>query len=182
MKNILVLTGSPRRGGNSDTLADAFIKGALDKGHTVNKFETAFKHIQGCTSCNSCWSSQTACVFRDGFTELEALLEEADLIVFATPLYWFSMSAQLKAAIDRFYAYMRDKCRKPLKIKESLLLTCGGDKDMAIFDGIIATYKGIADYMKWNDRGILALPNVYEIGDIEKTDGPNKAEILGRSI
>ena len=96
MKNILVLTGSPRKGGNSDLMADAFIKGAIAKGHQVIKFETAKKVIGGCKACDKCWSLGTACVFRDDFAELEPLIEKADVIVLATPLYWFNMSAQIK--------------------------------------------------------------------------------------
>lgn len=182
MKNILVLTGSPRKGGNSDLIAEAFMNGARDSGHTVNKFETAFKQIQGCRACKACWSTETACIFKDGFTELEPILEEADLIVFATPLYWFGMSSQLKAAVDRFYAYMRDNCRRPLKITESVLLTCGGDKESEIFDGIIGTYKRMVHYMKWTDKGIIAVPDVYDIGDIKKTDALERAEELGKTI
>lgn len=182
MKNILVLTGSPRRGGNSDLLADAFIKGALAKGHSVNKFETAFKHIQGCRACKACWSTETACIYTDGFTELEPLLEEAEVLVFATPLYWFGMSAQLKATIDRFYAYMRDNCKRPLKISESVLLTCGGDKEPEIFDGIIATYRSMANYLKWTDRGIIAVTNMDEIGDIKRTNTLKQTEKLGEAI
>lgn len=181
-KNILVLTGSPRKNGNSEMLADAFINGARSNGYTVTKFETALKTIHGCRACDTCWSKGTACTFRDGFSELEPLLENADIIVFASPLYWFGMSAQIKAAIDKFYAYSGKVCKNPLKIKESILLTCAGDTDMECFAGIIETYKGITKYMKWEDKGILAIPNVYDKGDIEKTDALQGAEKLGASI
>ncbi len=182
MKNILVLTGSPRKGGNSDLLAEAFIKGALANGHIVNKFETAFKQIQGCRACKACWSTETACIYKDDFTELEPMLEKANLIVFATPLYWFGMSSQLKAAIDRFYAYMRDNCRRPLQATESVLLVCGSDKKIEIFDGIIGTYKGMTNYLKWTDRGIIAVPDISNVGDIKKTDALKQAEKLGKTI
>jgi hypothetical protein len=78
------------------------------------------------------------------------------------------MSSQLKAAIDRFYAYMRDNCRRPLKATESVLLTCGSDKESEIFNGLIGTYKGMANYLKLTDRGIIAITGVDEIGDIKK--------------
>jgi multimeric flavodoxin WrbA len=86
-------------------MAEAFMKGALSKGHQVTKFRAAAKAISGCKACNTCWSKDRACSFRDGFTELEPLLEKADVTVFASPLYWFGMSSQIKAAIDRMYAY-----------------------------------------------------------------------------
>ena len=181
-KNILVLTGSPRRNGNSDRMADAFIKGALSVGHEVIKFETSRKEIGGCKACKTCWSKGKPCSFQDDFDELAPLLEAEDVIVFSTPLYWFSFPAQIKAAIDKMYAYVGKSCKRPLKIKESLLLVCGADEGMKIFDGIIATYREIAHYMKWEDKGVLAVPKVNEKGDIEATDALVKAEEHGKSL
>lgn len=181
-KNVLVLTGSPRKNGNSDRMAEAFIEGARSAGHQVVKFEAGHKKIGGCTACDHCFTKETACVFSDGFTELEPLLEAADVIVFATPLYWSSMPAQLKAAMDKLYAYVSEACSRPLKIRESAFLVCGECEGMQIFDGIIETYRGIADYMKWEEKGIIAVPEVHRIGDIEKTDGLERSTKLGQTI
>jgi len=182
VKNILVITGSPRKNGNSDLMADAFIKGAQSKGHQVAKFRAAAKTISGCRACNTCWSKGHACTFRDGFTELEPLLEKADAIVFASPLYWFSFSSQIKAAIDRMYAYDKENRKVSLSIKEGVLLICGACEGNEIFEGVIASYKGILNYMKWQDAGILAVPKVSDKGDILKTDAMQKAELLGQSL
>lgn len=181
-KKILVLTGSPRKKGNSEALAEAFIKGVLSAGHEVTKFETASKKISSCKACKTCWSKGKPCSFKDDFGELTPLLEAADVIVFSTPLYWFSFPAQIKLAIDKMYSYTRKTCKRPLKIKESFLLVCGADEGMRIFDGIIATYKEIAHYMKWEDKGVLAVPKVNEKGDIEATDALMKAEEYGKSL
>jgi multimeric flavodoxin WrbA len=181
-KNILVLTGSPRKNGNSDKLADAFIKGALSEGHAVTKFETSRKAISGCKACKTCWSNGKPCSFKDDFYELATLLESADVIVFCTPLYWFTFSSQIKAAIDKMYAYVGKNCQHPLKIKECILMVCGADKGMKVFDGIIATYREIAHYMKWEDKGVLAVPEVSEKGAIEATDALMQAEVLGKSL
>jgi multimeric flavodoxin WrbA len=181
-KHILILTGSPRRNGNSDKMADAFIKGARSVGHEITKFETTRKTIGGCIACKTCWSKGKPCSFQDDFDELGPLLEAADVIVFSTPLYWFSFPAQIKAAIDKMYAYVGKSCKRPLKIRESLLFVCGADADMKMFDGIIATYREIAHYMKWEDKGVLAIPKVNEKGDIEATDALVKAEELGKSL
>jgi multimeric flavodoxin WrbA len=181
-KNILVLTGSPRKNGNSDRMADAFIKGAQSVGHEVTKFETAWKEIGSCSACKTCWSKEKPCSFQDDFDELAPLLQAADVIVFSTPLYWFSFTAQIKAAIDKMYAYIGKNCKHPLKIKESLLMVCGADEGMKVFDGIIATYREIAHYMKWEDKGVLAVPEVKEKGDIEATDALEKAEEYGKSL
>lgn len=182
MKNILVLTGSPRRNGNSDKMAEVFIKGALSIGHEVTKFEAAKKDIKGCKACKACWSKGKACTFQDDFDELAPLLEAADVIVFCTPLYWFSFPSQIKAAIDKMYAYIGKNCKYPLKIKESFLLVCGADEGMEVFDGIKATYREIAHYMKWEDKGVLIVQKVNEKGAIEATDALAKAEALGLSI
>jgi len=74
-RNILVLTGSPRKGGNSDLLADAFIKGAKAAGNRVDKYETGLKRIVGCKACDRCYSQGEACVFGDDFNALAPLLE-----------------------------------------------------------------------------------------------------------
>jgi putative NADPH-quinone reductase len=181
-KNILVITGSPRKEGNSDLMADAFIEGAATAGHTVTKFAAAMKKIQGCIACDKCWSNGKACVFNDGFTELESLLENADVIVISTPLYWSNLPSQLKAPIDKLYAYVAQSCKRPLKIKESLFMVCGECEGEQIFSGIIDTYQGLCEYMKWQDKGILAVPKVNKPGDIATTDALQRAKGLGLSI
>ena len=178
-KNILVLTGSPRKGGNSDQLADAFIAGAQQAGHTTVKYVTANKKIKGCKACNSCFSKGAACSFPDDFNELAPLVEEADMIVFATPLYWFSFPAQMKAAIDKFHSFSIGG--KRLKIQECALLVCGADPDPSCHEGIVASYKLIARHMKWRDGGTIVVPGVYEKGGIATTDALARAEALGKT-
>ena len=177
-KNILVITGSPRKGGNSDLLAEAFARGASVKGHTVAIFN-ALKNMGGCKACDTCWSKGRACTFTDAFTDLEPLLEQADTVVFATPVYWFSFSAQIKAAIDRMYAYVSPNTLRPLTIKESALLACAGDTDTHVFDGLVLTYEIMLRYMQWHNAGILTVPAVMDKGDILKTDALEKAEAFG---
>lgn len=179
-KNILVLTGSPRKGGNSDQLADAFIAGAQQAGHTVVKYVTADKQIKGCRACNTCFSKGTACSFSDDFNELAPLVEQADMIVFATPLYWFSFPVQLKAALDKFFSFLIGQ--KNLKIKDCALLACAGDKNEAGFDGLVTTYKLIAGHMGWKDKGTILVPGLMAKDDILKTDGLTRGEELGESI
>ena len=103
-KKILVLTGSPRNGGNSDLMADAFIKGARAAGHEVVKVKTDEKNVRGCKACCACYSKGAACVIDDDFNEIAPHLENADVIAMVTPVYWYTFSAQLKAVIDRMYA------------------------------------------------------------------------------
>ena len=180
-KNILVITGSPRKNGNTDMLAEAFARGARTKGHEVTLFN-ASKKIGGCKACDTCWSKGQACSFTDAFTDLEPLLEKADSVVFATPMYWFNFSAQIKAAIDRMYAYISPRTQRPLHIKECALIVCAGDTDMHVFDGIVPTFEIMLQYMKWRNAGILTVPAALDKGDVQKTDGLARAEELGMSF
>ena len=100
---ITVLTGSLRAKGNSAYLAEQFIKGAQEKGHEIYRFDCAFKHVEPCRACNRCGMNGT-CIFNDDFLELRPKLIESDMVVFATPMYYFGISAQMKRVIDRFYA------------------------------------------------------------------------------
>lgn len=179
-KNILVLTGSPRKGGNSDQLADAFIAGAERSGNTVTKYMTAFKSIKGCRACNLCYSKKNACVFDDDFNELAPLIEEAEVIVFAFPLYWFTFPMQIKAAIDKIYSIM--VAGRKLRIEQCALMICAEDDRECCFDGIVRTYELITEYLEWKDIGRITLTGVNHIGDVQKTDGLQHAEKLGESI
>lgn len=181
-KHILIILGSPRKGGNSETLAEGFAKGARAKGHTVTFFNAAKKKVGGCKACDTCWEKGRACSFTDGFTDLEPLLEQADGVAFATPLYWFGFSAQIKAVIDRLYAYISPKALRPLTIKESALLVCAGDTDPHVFDGLVLTYEIMLQHLRWRNAGVLAVPAVLDKGDILKTDALEKAEQLGMSF
>ncbi len=179
-KKILVLTGSPRRGGNSDMLADAFMKGAEAAGHEITKFECGRENIRPCVACNACYSKAGACAFGDDFNQLAPLLEHSDMIVLATPMYWFTFPAQLKAGLDKMYALLIGDRRS--SIKESMLLACGECEEQSDFDGLVKTYQRIAIYQNWKDAGVLAAPAVLEKGDILKTGFLEKAEQMGRAI
>lgn len=179
-KNILVLTGSYRRGGDSSLMADAFIRGAERAGHTVTRFDTGRMKIGGCIACKKCFSKGTACVFNDDFNTIAPYIEEAETIVFITPLYWYTFTAQLKAAIDKIYSLF--VAERPVKIKESILLVCGETDEISDFEGIIKTYESIYKLMKWENTGIITVPNVNEVGDILKTDALEKIEAMSAKL
>lgn len=179
-KNILVLTGSPRQGGNSDLMAEAFIKGAEAAGNTVTKYEAGRKKIYGCQACNSCYTNGDACVFNDDFNSLAPLMEQSDLIVIATPMYWFTFPAQIKAALDKMYALLIGG--RQSNIKESIILACAETGDVGDFDGLVKTYQHIAAYQKWTDIAQLLIPSVVEKNDINHTDALQKAEAIGYAL
>lgn len=177
-KNILVLTGSPRRGGNSDILADHFIKGLESAGHIATRFNAAADPVLGCKACDACWSKGLACVFADGFARLGPLLEKADALALVSPLYWFTFSAQIKAAVDKFYSYMSPRRKTELSIKEGALLMCGEGGEEC-FKGPVETFKGICDYLKWKNRGMIIVPHINAKGDILGNAALRETEKLG---
>ena len=179
-KNILVLTGSARRGGNSDLMAEAFIAAAREKGHKVTKWNIGSKHLTGCLDCKTCFSKGVPCNFDQDFNELAKLLEQTEVLVLATPLYWYNFPAQLKAGLDKIYAYHIGKRKLP--IKESCLLTCGEDKTEASFAGLITTYKLIAGFEGWHIQGMVVIPGVAAKGEIKNTDGLRRCAELGSKI
>lgn len=183
MKNIFLITGSPRRGGNTDILAGAFIKGAEEAGHCVTKFEAGTGQVKACKACNKCWSKGTPCVQSDNFSEMLPILQNADVLALASPLYWFGVSAQIKSAVDRLYCFAVPSCPEPLRIKEAVLLMCGGDTQSEIFGGAIATFRLTTQYMKWSEAGVLTVPGVHFKGAMAKQTGYlERAEALGRAI
>ena len=99
-KKVLVLSSSPRKGGNSDTLCDQFIKGAQESGNDVEKIYLRNKRINYCTGCGTC-NLQKPCPQKDDAAEVIDKMVKADVIVLATPVYFYTMSAQMKTLIDR---------------------------------------------------------------------------------
>lgn len=178
MKNILIITGSPRKNGNSTLLANAFIEGTQKAGHNNMLFEAGRKKINNCLACDTCQTKKKGCVFNDDFSHAIPLLEKADVIVFATPLYWFTFTAQLKAFMDRMYALDFEK----MKIKEAVMMVCAATDKTEDYDGIVKTYEIMLDYLGWENRGALIAPSVTDVGDILKTDALARAKELGLSI
>ncbi|SCH68915.1 flavodoxin family protein [Romboutsia sp. 1001713B170207_170306_H8] len=179
-KNILVITGSPRKKGNSDLVADAFISGARKVGHIVKKEQAAFLNIKPCQSCRQCFQNKKACCMDDDFNKIAPLIEDADIVVFSTPLYWFSFPSQLKMLIDKFYPFSIGK--RSLKGKECAILVCGEDINDSAFDGILDSYDLIVDYLNWMDIGKLYFKGLNEKGDIKNTEGLKIAEEFGMSV
>ena len=179
-KNILVITGSPRVDGNSDRLADAFIDGAVVGENNVVRFDAGRMNIGGCKACDTCFTKGSACSFTDGFNTIAPELEKSDVVVFVTPMYWFSFTAQIKAVIDKIYSFSHTG--RNISEKESVLIACGGTDDEKDFEGMVSTYKLIAKYLKWDVRGTLLVKGVNEKGEVKNTEFLKEAEALGKGI
>lgn len=182
MKNILVITSSPRVKGNSNSLVQSFMEGAKEKGHNVMHFDAANKKILPCTACGLCWSKGKPCIFNDDSNLIEEMMFLADTIVFISPIYWYTFNAQMKLIQDKMYPYVSTKKPQSLNIKDAVLISCCHDDSMQTFSGAIETYKEMLKYMNWQDKGQLLVKAVGHIGDVEKTDYLNEAFQLGESL
>ena len=179
-KKILVITGSPRKNGNSFAMTDAFIKAAEEKGHTVTRFDAAMMKIGGCRGCETCYSTGKACSFDDDFNVIAPAILEADVIVFTMPVYWYSIPAQIKGVIDRIYSLVIGG--KDITGKECALITCCEEKEMTVMDGVRIPIERTAALNKWKMVGEVLIPGVLKPGDIDKTDGCKKAAELADAI
>jgi len=174
---ILVITGSPRKNGNSATLADHFIKGAKEAGHEVVRFDAAFKKVHPCIACNTC-GMDGPCVFKDDFEFVREHIVGADCVVFATPMYYFGISAQLKAVVDRFYA-INGSIHVP---KKAVLLMTYANTAASEAVPIKSHYEVLLNYLGWTDAGQVIAPGVWPVGAIQHTRFPEQAYRLGKSI
>jgi len=106
--NILILSGSPRKGGNTDQLVEAFVKGASQR-HTVEVVSVHDYKVAPCMGCNACFrNGEHTCVQKDDMTDLYNKMKQAEMLVIASPVYFYGLSAQLKAVIDRCHNPIRD--------------------------------------------------------------------------
>ena len=173
---ITVITGSPRKEGNSFAMTDAFIREAEKKGHTVQRFDAAFMKIGGCRACQTCFKTGKACSFDDDFNIMAPAIMESDAIVFTMPVYWYSIPAQIKGVIDRIYSFC--VAGKDISGKKCALIACCEESDPTVLDGARIPIERSAALLKWDIVGEVLVPGVLNIGDIDSTDGCKQAAEL----
>ncbi|MBR0471682.1 MAG: flavodoxin family protein [Methanosphaera sp.] len=149
--NITILTGSYNLNGTSNTLVDEFIKGAQEKEHNIKRFDTAHLNINACTGCNHC-RMDGDCIFNDDMTEILNSIEDSDVLVFATPVYYFAMTAPLKATLDRFYSRTMRISSK--RLKTILITTCWNSDDSTV-NPVKWHYEKMVDYMHYDNLGMI---------------------------
>lgn len=175
---ILLITGSPHRQGTSAALSEQFIKGAMEAGHQVDRFDAAFKSIHPCIACDKCRTGEKECVFKDDMEELNPMLVSAEAVVFSSPIYYCTFSAQIKTVIDRFYA--NDEILH--NTKKTVLLTTMADETPETAEGANAAFLGMAEYLDWEIAGILNAAGCGDTESLKKTDYLIKAYELGKSL
>lgn len=177
MKKILVLCGSGRRDGNSEKLADAFIKGA-ELHNEITKITVADKKIAPCCQCNYCQAHNGECAIKDEMQEIIDALQNNEILVFCSPVYYLSFSAQLKTVIDRTYA----ESAIGRKIQSAILLSVAGKKDAFVTDYMIHSYQQLCDYLGFKNIGVIAAKGFENPSDIENSSILNDAFELGKAI
>lgn len=171
---VVILNGSPRKGGNTEIMAETFAKAA--KKHEVEILNIASMNIKGCLGCKYCYEHQGECVQKDDMVKVLETLKDADMVVFASPIYWFDITAQLKTVIDRLYACGSTGFHFN---KTALLLNAGADH---VFDAAIAQYKAMTSYLKWEDQGIITAPNMVEKGKMKECPELEKVKELAEKL
>lgn len=178
MSHIVVLSGSPRKDGNTALLVQAFVQGA-ENANTVEVISVADHRVHPCTGCNACMRAEGhACAQEDDMSAIFEKLEKADVLVVASPVYLYGISAQLKAVIDRLHTPRRNT----LPIKKLALILVGGAELPELFDSIIVQAQLLRNFFHLEDAGMVLVRGAREKGAVREGSGLNEAYILGRSI
>ncbi len=120
-------------------LTNAFIKSAQDKGHSIIRFDSAMQKVGGCRACETCFKTGKACSFDDDFNIIAPEIEKADIVVFTTPVYWYSFPAQIKGVIDRLFSFC--VAGKDIAGKQCALIACCEEDDISVMDGVRIPYE-----------------------------------------
>mgnify|MGYP001025062572 FL=1 len=189
MKNILAVIGGGRPKGNTEQLVDAFAQGAETAGNQVEKILLRKTEVKGCTGCNACHHTGF-CVQKDDFNSLIPKIRKANLIVFASPLYYWTISSQLKAFIDRFYSIEEKELplhsHEKYAQKDSVLLMTAADHSSRTFEQAVSYYQfALVNYIGFRDKGMLlagGCGSAYGKSQIEGTDHLQKAYEFGKTL
>lgn len=178
MKSVLILEGSSRLKGNSAILSDEFARGAQEAGCQVEKIQIQRKHVAGCLGCNACYRNNGECVQKDDMQEIREKMIAADVIVLASPIYFYSMTAQMKAVIDRTYAFYQQLGGKTFYF----IITCAAN-DESFAETMKAALRGFTSCVPESVEGGIVLGiDTSEPGDVKKKDAFVKAYEMGKAI
>ena len=181
VKRIVILNGSPRKNGNTSALVKAFTEGAQSVGHTVTEFFLDGMEIHGCKGCFGGHSGRECpCVQHDDMDKIYPAVKGSDVVVLATPLYYWNMSGQLRTAVDRLFALEEgdgNLLRGNGRASALLMAAEGhGFEDAALY------YDHLMEHLRWKNLGKVLCGGVMDVGDIEGRKELDDARELGRSV
>lgn len=166
-KKILILNGSPRLKGNTAMLCDALAKGAQSAGHTVTRFDLQRMDIHGCLGCMKGGKDPSSpCVQKDDMTKIYPAYTEADLVVLASPLYYWSVTGQLKAAFDRLFAVAECNADYANPRKECALVMAAEGNSPENWKPALDYYRALVGFLGWTDKGQVLAGGVMEAGAV----------------
>ena len=176
-KKVLILSGSPRKGGNSDVLCNEFMRGALEAGNEVEKIRVVEKNIGFCTGCYAC-KKTGVCAIKDDMAEVLQKMIDAEVIVLASPVYFYSICAQLKAVIDRTVARWLE-----VKDKEFYYIVTAADEELSSAETTLACFRGYADCVEGaKEMGVICGMGNYEKGEVLEKPVMVEAYQMGKKI
>lgn len=180
-KKIVILNGSPRRNGNTSALVKRFTEGAENAGHEVKEFFLDRMEIHGCKGCFGGHSSRECpCVQKDDMAQIYPAVRECDVVVLASPLYYWNMSGQLRMAVDRLFA-LEEGDGNPLRGHDracALLMAAEGNG----FADVLAYYEHLTEHLRWKNLGHVLAGENGDVGDIKDKPELEQAYELGKSI
>ena len=177
-KKVLILSGSPRKGGNSDLLCDDFLRGAQESGNQVEKVFLRSKKVAPCNACYYCKNSGGKCAIPDDMAEIMDKMQAADVIVMASPVYFYSIGAQMKAVIDRSVARWTNIPNKEFYY----IMTAAEDSD-TVMDCTLECFRGFAACLDGaQEKGVIYGKGVYEAGAIKGLPAMREAYEMGKQV
>ena len=179
-KQIVILNGSPRKSGNTSALTEAFARGAKEAGHTVTEFHLGDMNIHGCKGCFGGGKNPASpCVQKDDMDIIYPVYKEADIVVLASPLYYWTISGQLKSAFDRLFAVAECDASYANPKKDSVLLMAAEGYG---FEESEYWYDRLEKHLGWKSLGKVLCGGVMNIGDIKEKKELTDAYELGKSL
>lgn len=178
MNKIIVLVGSERKNGNTERLVQAFCKGA-SQNNDIEIISVREYKVKACVGCNTCFDRPEHDCFQDD--DMRIIYEKiagADILVIASPVYFYGISSQLKAIVDRLHTPKRDS----FKLKKMALLLVAASTLPEVFDAIKLQYQMVLNFFKIKNAGMVLVRGVKNTGDIENTEALDEAFLLGASI
>ena len=177
-KKVLIISSSPRKGGNSDLLCDEFMKGALEAGNEVEKIVLKDKTVHPCTGCSVCSMYGKPCPQKDDAVEIVEKMIAADVIVMATPVYFYTMCGQMKVMIDRCCARYTE-----ITNKEFYFIIAAAENDKAMMERTIDGFRGFLDCLEGPlEKGTVYGIGAWKVGEIKDTPYMQEAYNMGKMV
>lgn len=168
-KKIIILNGSPRKNGNTAALCEAFTAGAESAGHTVSRFDLQQMNIHGCLGCMKGGKDPASpCVQKDDMDTIYPAYSEADIVVLASPMYFWSMSGQLKIAFDRLFAVAETTADYQNPKKDCIMLMAAEGNTESNWKPVLDYYHALLGHLEWKNCGTVLAGGLMNVGDIHK--------------